>query len=159
MKNIKSPVPFFDTINDFKNPYRNPVKSITHLHENPPADALSDYQVASEFLYSYRGSNDTFSTYRRELEHFLHWSWIISGKSLKNVRREDIESYVEFARNPPANWIGNKNVSRFIEKQGEHRSDLIDLVSNAFGVERIGNPPAEIFGHGCQCFVRVQFFQ
>ncbi|MAY02918.1 MAG: integrase [Gammaproteobacteria bacterium] len=114
----KSPVPFFDTLSEMPNPYRHPVKSIRHLLENEPEGALEDYQHASEFLYSYRGSPDTFSTYRREIEHFLHWSWLVAEKSLRDIRREDIESYVEFAHQPPKAWIGDRNVSRFVEKQG-----------------------------------------
>jgi len=114
----KIPVPFFDTLSEMPNPYRHPVTSVKHLLEDEPENAVSDYQHASEFLYSYRGSPDTFSTYRREIEHFMHWSWLIAGKSLKENRREDIEAYVEFAHKPPKNWIGDKNVARFIEKQG-----------------------------------------
>lgn len=118
MSIINIPVPFFDTLSEMPNPYRHPVKSVKHLLENEPENAIDDYQHASEFLYSYRGSPDTFSTYRREIEHFMHWSWLIAGKSLKDNRREDIEAYVEFAHKPPKNWLGEKNVARFIEKQG-----------------------------------------
>lgn len=114
----KVPVPFFDTLSEMPNPYRHPVKSVKHLLEDEPLNAIDDYQHASEFLYSYRGSPDTFSTYRREIEHFMHWSWLIAGNSLKDNRREDIEAYVEFAHKPPKSWIGEKNVARFIEKQG-----------------------------------------
>lgn len=118
MSTVKSPVAFFDTLEAMPNPFKQPVTSLTHLVDEPPADALSDYQFASEFIYSYRGSPDTFSTYRREIEHFLHWCWLQAGKSLKQVDREDIESYVEFARQPPDSWIGNKNVPRFVDQAG-----------------------------------------
>lgn len=83
-----------------------------------PADAVSDYQHAAEFIYSYRGSPDTFSTYRREIEHFLHWCWLISKKSLNQIVREDIETYIEFSKQPPSSWIGSKNVPRFLDRQG-----------------------------------------
>lgn len=119
MSTGKSPVPFFDTLSEMPNPYRHPVRSVKHLLDKEPEHAIEDYQHASEFLYSYRGSPDTFSTYRREIEHFLHWSWLIAEKSLRDIRREDIESYVEFAHQPPKSWIGDKNVARFLEKQGE----------------------------------------
>ena len=65
------------------------------------------------------GSPDTFATYRREIEHFLHWSWLIAEKSIKSVLRQDIEAYVEFTKSPPTSWIGNRNVSRFINQSGE----------------------------------------
>src|SRR5687768_7860215 len=98
MTKIKPPVPFFDTLNEMQNPYRHRVTSVAHLLSDHPLHAIDDYQLASEFLYSYRGSQDTFSTYRREIEHFLHWCWLVRHKSLKDIQREDIESYVEFAK-------------------------------------------------------------
>ena len=115
----KSPPAFFDTLGEMQNPYKHPVTSLRHLLEDAPVHALEDYQLASEFLYSYRGSPDTFSTYRREIEHFLHWCWLVEGKSLKQVRREDVEQYVDFARNPPRAWVGDRNVARYLERQGE----------------------------------------
>ena len=119
MKNIKSPKPFFDTMEEMPNPFKNPILKINIGDAARLEGALDDYQYASEFIYSYRGSPDTFATYRREIEHFLHWSWLIADKSIKGVLRQDIEAYVEFTKNPPASWIGNRNVSRFINKSGE----------------------------------------
>jgi len=115
-----APLPFFDTLEEMPNPYRQPVSSVQHLQlaEEPP-HAVEDYQRASEFLYTYRGSPDTFSTYRREIEHFLHWCWLIARKSLREVRREDIEAYVEFARKPPKAWIGDKVTPRYLLNQGQ----------------------------------------
>jgi site-specific recombinase XerD len=118
MHNTKSPTAFFDTLEEMANPFKQAITSLGHLVEDYPKDAVSDYQYASEFIYSYRGSPDTFSTYRREIEHFLHWCWIIENKSLNQIVREDIESYVEFAKHPPRSWIGEKNVARFTDRAG-----------------------------------------
>ena len=116
---MKCPVPFFDTLHEMQNPFRQRVQSVVHLQLEPePPHAVDDYQYASEFLYSYRGSPDTFSTYRREIEHFLHWAWLVAFKSLREVRREDIEAYVEFARKPPRAWIGSSNTPRYLNNQG-----------------------------------------
>jgi site-specific recombinase XerD len=115
----KPPVPFFDTLAELPNPFRQRVQSVSHLLEQELPNAIEDYQFASEFLYTYRGSPDTFSTYRRELEHLLHWSWLVAHKSLKDIRREDVEAYVEFARKPPRTWVGAKNVARFVDNQGQ----------------------------------------
>lgn len=120
----KSPIPFFDTLDLMPNPYRNRIASVDHLQlDEPLPDAVEDYQYASEFLYSYRGSPDTFSTYRREIEHFLHWCWLVSHKSLRAVRREDIEEYVEFAQKPPKAWIGSKNVPRYVDINGQRHAN------------------------------------
>ncbi len=114
----KSPAPFFDTLEEMPNPYKSPVRDVSHLLRDSPEDAVADYQYASEFIYSYRGSPDTFSTYRREIEHFLHWCWLVRQKSLNAILREDFEAYVDFARSPPASWIGKRNVARYILKDG-----------------------------------------
>ncbi|MXY89880.1 MAG: tyrosine-type recombinase/integrase [Gammaproteobacteria bacterium] len=114
----KSPAPFFDTLEEMPNPYKSPVRDVSHLLRESPEDAVADYQYASEFIYSYRGSPDTFSTYRREIEHFLHWCWLVRQKSLNAILREDFEAYVDFARIPPASWIGKRNVARFVLKDG-----------------------------------------
>ncbi|MGB0560128.1 MAG: hypothetical protein ACPGKO_10080, partial [Pseudohongiellaceae bacterium] len=119
MNNIKSPEPFFDTMEEMPNPFKNPVLEVNNISATEPEGAQSDYQYASEFIFSYRGSPDTFATYRREIEHFLHWSWLIAEKSIKSVLRQDIEAYVEFSKSPPASWIGGKNVSRFVNRSGE----------------------------------------
>jgi len=124
MSSVKSPKAFFDTFEEMPNPFKQPVSSINHLLEgSPPEAALEDYRCASEFIYSYRGSPDTFSTYRREIEHFLQWCWLIAKKDMNQVSRDDIERYVEFTRQPPNTWIGTKNVSRYVTKEGHRQAN------------------------------------
>ncbi len=123
MSASKPPSALFDTLEEMPNPFREPAQSIDHLTKHPLDGTLADYRLANEFLYSYRGSPDTFSTYRRELEHFLQWCWLISKKCLRDIKREDIEAFVEFTRKPPASWIGAKNVARFINQNGERKSN------------------------------------
>ncbi|MEX2130205.1 MAG: site-specific integrase [Pseudohongiellaceae bacterium] len=120
MSKLKPPQPFFDTLEEMPNPFKAPVTDLKAmgLTLTYPETALEDYQCASEFLYSYRGSPDTFSTYRRELEHFLQWCFLIAKKQLKAITRDDIESYIEFSKNPPPVWIGTKNVARFVSQEG-----------------------------------------
>ena len=119
----KCPAPFFDTLEEMPNPYKSPVRDVSHLLRKSTPDAVADYQYASEFIYSYRGSPDTFNTYRREIEHFLHWCWLVSRKSLNRIAREDFEAYVDFARNPPRNWIGKSNAPRFVLRQGRREAN------------------------------------
>lgn len=119
MHRIPVPKALFDTLDEMPNPFRHPLTSVAHLLAEPVENALEDYQLASEFLYSYRGSPDTFSTYRRELEHFLQWCWLVAHKSVDAIQREDIEAYAEFAREPPPAWIGTKNVARYVNRNGQ----------------------------------------
>ena len=119
MHRIPAPRALFDTLDEMPNPFKHPVNSIAHLLAEPVENALQDYQLASEFLYSYRGSPDTFSTYRRELEHFLQWCWLVAHRSVEAIQREDIEAYAEFSRQPPAAWIGTRNVARYVTRNGQ----------------------------------------
>ena len=119
MSNIQNPQPFFDTLEAMPNPFKTPWANLEEL--DIPADCPDpsrDFQLACEFIYSYRGSRDTFSTYRREIEHFLQWCFLVAKKSLNQISRDDIESYVEFTKSPPRHWIGRKNVPRFLSREG-----------------------------------------
>ena len=69
MKNIKSPKPFFDTMEEMPNPFKNPILKI-NIGDAAKLEVLWMIKD-SEFIYSYRGSPDTFATYRREIEHFF----------------------------------------------------------------------------------------
>lgn len=102
------PIPLFDTLAHF-NKETTGSSSIQHL---------SDYQHAANFLYSYRGSLATFNSYRREVERLLHWCWLVQGKTVKTLTRNDFETFLEFCQAPPKHWIGTQHVERFIEKDG-----------------------------------------
>jgi len=78
-----------------------------------PEFAITDYKSVIQFLYIYRGSLDTFKSYRRDLERLFQWSWFIKKKSCILHLREDIEAFIEFCQKPPKRWISLKNVSRF----------------------------------------------
>lgn len=78
-----------------------------------------DYWIAANFIYSYRGSHATFNAYRREIERLLQWSAHHIRKPLTELRRADLESYLEFCQAPPDEWIGSNKEDRFIEQEGQ----------------------------------------
>ena len=84
-----------------------------------PAYVIKDYQVALNFLYSYRGSSQTFGAYRRDVERLLQWSWFIKKQSITKHKRQDIEAFIEFCMKPYKRWIGLKVVQRFKAKDGQ----------------------------------------
>lgn len=103
------PKPIFDTLEN------------THLlHKNSEVESKfnADYQRSIHFLYNYRGSEPTFNAYRREVERLLQWSWHVKGSTINTLKREDIESFIEFCQSPPSNWVGTKTVKRFLLKDG-----------------------------------------
>lgn len=102
----KSPLPLFDSLIHFER------TEPEHLN----AEHLTDYKNAHAFLSCYKGSLGTFNAYRREIERLLHWSWRIAKKSLKQLKRDDIENFIRFCQHPPISWIGVKKVPRYLDK-------------------------------------------
>lgn len=106
--------PLFDTLKEL--PEQDPPESTNASQRNT-------WQLTYDFLISYRGSEATFNSYRRELERFLHWLWQVRKMSLNAVKRQDIEAFIEFCQKPPIDWVGHKQVSRFITKDGERTAN------------------------------------
>ncbi len=87
------------------------------LNDYPPF-ANEDYRLARSFLLAYQRNEDTFRTYRREMERYLQWLWVIKKQSLLTAKRETIEEYLSFCQDPPATWIGKRQVARYLLKSG-----------------------------------------
>lgn len=128
-----TPIPVFDTLAEILDQYKacydndNPRQVLrdwlNHCFANSsvtlPQYASRDYQCVLNFLYSYRGSQETFSAYRRELERLLQWSWFVREQSLLKHGRDDMEAFIEFCIKPYKRWIGIKNVARFKLVEGK----------------------------------------
>jgi site-specific recombinase XerD len=110
MSNKKSPLPFFDSLENID-------KSIINKSQRIDINS-DDYSHALNFLKCYKGSLGTFNSYRREIERLLQWCKHISNISLKQIKREHIEKFIYFCQRPPKSWIGVKKSPRFIDKNG-----------------------------------------
>lgn len=120
MSNEYSPIALFDALEYLE---LSQDAQITQLQSRLPTDipaneVASDYRHTCQFLRAYRGSAETFKSYRREIERLLQWSWFIHKKTLKALRRSDLETFLEFCQAPPKRWIGIKHVTRFIDQNG-----------------------------------------
>ncbi len=78
----------------------------------------ADYTITRQFLLAYRHSPDTFHSYRRDVDRFLQWVYLIARMELTQIGPQDIEAYVLHCKRPPATWIATKMVARFVERQG-----------------------------------------
>ncbi|MBS0359075.1 MAG: site-specific integrase [Proteobacteria bacterium] len=112
-----SPIPIFDTLeqlhgNRIELALPDQLKSVSPKFQK-------DYQLAQTFLYSYRGSPATFNSYRRDIERLLQWTWFFKETALNQLKREDIEEFIDFCQKPPKTWLGLKNTPRFLEFEGE----------------------------------------
>jgi len=114
------PQPLFDTLENLVELIQGEARPVSpYIASSGVKGAHTDYEHALAFLYSYRGSRDTFAAYRREVERLLQWCWFVKQCSLTELKRTDIESYIDFCQQPPLNWIASKTLARYVEKQGE----------------------------------------
>ncbi len=111
------PIPLFDALEYLESSFDTQVTQInSRLTEVDCNEVQADYKHTCQFLHAYRGSDETFKSYRREIERLLQWAWFIQKKTLKQLRRTDLETFLEFCQSPPSHWIGIKHVPRFLEK-------------------------------------------
>ncbi len=114
-----APEPIIDSLDQIGNPFRTKAFSASaYLGATVIDNADLDLEHALKFLYSYNGSPATFNAYRRDIERLLQWAWRLENRSVLTLRREDIEEFIRFCMKPPQNWIGTKNVARFITRDG-----------------------------------------
>ena len=102
------PQPLFDTIASLDD----------RLAPVPDYMGADDYEISREFLLAYRHSPDTFHSYRREVDRFLNWVYLVAMRDLTGVDRQDIENYVRFCQRPPRSWVAKKMVAKFLERDG-----------------------------------------
>lgn len=106
--------PFFTTAQN--DPIDKGVDSAIDTHEGMSEQDKICLRMAYRFLFQYRGSKDTFLTYRKELEKLFQWA----GHFRKNIpinrlRAEDLEHFFEFATKPAKEWVALKVVRRMIK--------------------------------------------
>ncbi len=111
---LNSPTPLFDNLQYLNSSFKEAdLIYARHGKLSPPKDSKEDLYHCLTFLHSYNGSQATFNSYRREVERLVQWAWYIQEKTLPELRRLDIEEYLEFCQQPPLAWIGIKQVARF----------------------------------------------
>lgn len=86
------------------------------------AKEKSDYLQAQAFLHRYKKNQATYNLYRREIERFCQWSWLVNGTALPFIKPSDIHKFVEFCQNPPSSWCGQtQGVARFMTVEGKRK--------------------------------------
>jgi site-specific recombinase XerD len=106
------PQPLFDNLQWINTQTCNP-HVLAYLQRIGIDDLEAEYLLAQRFLYAYRGSEDTFKSYRREIERLCQWSWLIKQKKIQVLDRHDVETYFDFVQKPPQSWIAYKHSHRF----------------------------------------------
>src|SRR3990167_4245795 len=153
---IPSPKPIFDTLEHVVELYKETQKNsneaistwltqcLAEEKSTLPEFVTEEFRWVLNFLYSYRGSSNTFNGYRRDLERFISWCWFVRQESLMQLKRLDIEAFIEFCQKPPQRWIGTKMVARFNSKDGlrlanpEWRPFIVKVSKLAFQDGKLG---------------------
>lgn len=134
------PVALFDTLEHIHAPTSESI--LTYLATLDIPEAFKELELTREFLISYAGSADTYTSYRREVERLLQWAWLIAKKPLKQLNRNDMRDYLAFVQKPPIIWIATQNAPRFIHD--EHGNKMSNPLWRPF-VVRISKAQR---GHG-----------
>lgn len=116
MSSIKTPPkPIFDLRKILLEERDNKTYDISKLGGNfpktAPCYAIKDYEIAVNYLIKVSASQDTFSTYRRDLERLHLWSWLVQRKSIQNLNSDDIDRALAFMQKPPESWVGLNGVN------------------------------------------------
>ena len=80
-----------------------------------PVSLPDEYTFVRLFLLSYSHSQDTYNTYRREIERFCQWVWFIEKKAISAITRHQVLAYVKFFQSPPAGWVATRHHPRKLE--------------------------------------------
>lgn len=114
MDNMPNPMPIFDQADYLSSTPPQHIDLCLKKMQLPQ----SEYTTCAQFLLEYRNSPDTFNAYRREIERFCQWAWLIEKQSVLTLSREDILSYIDFATQPPLTWIIMQSKPRFTAQDG-----------------------------------------
>lgn len=132
----RTPRPIFESHGDFVDqdftlgrPSMTSVDQYLACFE-PKLKAIPGFLAARGYLRCYADNALTYSTYRGHVERLLLWSLIIREKPVNELKKIDAEAFLEFCKNPPANWVGPIIRNRFLANANDTSSSGSDLVPN-----------------------------
>ncbi len=111
MQDYPHPFALFDQVEYLQEPISSWHKE--YLADTGDKAILTEYSYCIQFLLAYQGSEDTFKSYRRELERFCQWCWIYKQERILQQNRTTLTHYFQFVQNPPKSWISKQHYPRF----------------------------------------------
>ena len=70
--------------------------------------ASNDLDAIRAYLSRYEPGGNTFKKYQKELERYLLWCVLVTGKSISSQFVEDCEAYKEFLKAPRPDFVGRR---------------------------------------------------
>lgn len=84
----------------------------------------SEFRCAFDFLKNKsKKSEQTYNSFRSDVEKLLLWTWNVAGKSLSELSESDIHSFLEFYLNPSKNWCSLNKYSKFSINNGSYKAN------------------------------------
>ncbi len=71
-------------------------------------DWKQEYLLACDFLRQLVTKQNTFRTYRKEVERLFLWMWFIQKSSVYSLKSSAVVNYVLFQDSPPSHWVGGR---------------------------------------------------
>lgn len=96
---------------------------LSYLDKFKELDASKDFCGVRRYLSLHNQSQGTYGNYRGFTERLLLWSWIYAQKSALILTRKDIAEFLAFNKNPSSDWVCNAPKPRFINDNGNWRSN------------------------------------
>ena len=83
-------------------------QGVNRGHGHCQLAAADDIAAVRAWLSEFLDSPQTWRSYRKEAERLLLWCWLVAGKALSDLQREDLQHYQLFLKQPrPASrWCG-----------------------------------------------------
>lgn len=95
--------------------------SLRQFIEALPQDTdalLADFKQAWNFLDIYNDSPATFNRFRSEIQRFLNYLWVVTGRTLPQVDTDTVRGYLKTLSNPPKNQIARGIYPAFVDQAG-----------------------------------------
>lgn len=93
---------------------------LEQYHTTLPATAKSELIFVLDFLYLMgRKSQGTFMRFRNEIERWCLYCWQVRGVGLLDIKRHDLDAYIDFVWRPAPLWIGTSVQQRFKSREGQ----------------------------------------
>lgn len=84
-----------------------------------------EYLLGAGYLKGLMGNKqkqETFNAYRRDLEKYFQWSWLIAKKSILELKPSDLQDFLKFVTSPPLHWQHTQIENRFDTIAGDIRT-------------------------------------
>ena len=124
-QNIPSAIPLFDGDSS------RPVSLIGQSWFDDAIEALQldfdwqpEYLLACEFLRQLVTKQNTFRTYRKEVERLFLWMWFVERSSVFDLKSSGVVNYIIFQDSPPSHWVGGRCKYRIIVSS-DLKSDVL----------------------------------